>query len=687
LLRTKLFSCTVAAGVALAISGTCVLGFAATAEAAPTSLVLSQASAFSILGHSCGGIQEKVYATGFASGTGYPTGEVYMSTRCGGSGRGGGGGSTLYSAWANVTWDFTTAVVSYARASTTPTVNPTLVVYDSHGNELYNQAIAGVVNGTQVYSQAYLVLAQGFVPAPRLTGISTTSGPTSGGTSITVTGTGFTGVTAVSFGSTAAKSFTVSTSTSITAVSPVAPAGTVDVTVTNAGGTSATSSADQFAFIAPPTITGVSPNSGPLAGGNWVTVSGTNLSTTNKVSVGGTTTGFNVLSNTSLSVYIVPGETAESVNIAVTTIGGTSARTSADRYTYLAPPLPPTVTDLSPNTGTALGGTTVTIAGTGLTSVVYVSFGGYAAQSFTINSDTSITAVTPALYYDTTVDVTVQTLASGWSATSPADQFTYADPAPTVTGVSPNTGSAAGGDTVTITGTGFTTASDVSFGGTSASFTVNNDGSITATTPAASADGTIDVTVTNFGGTSATSPADQFTYADPAPTVTGVSPDTGSAAGGDTVTITGTGFTTASDVSFGGISASFTVNNDGSITATTPAASADGTIDVTVTNFGGTSATSTSDQFTYADAAPTVTGVSPNTGSAAGGDTVTITGTGFTTASDVSFGGISASFTVNNDGSITAATPAASAAGTIDVTVTNFGGTSATSTSDQFTYM
>jgi hypothetical protein len=435
-----------------------------------------------------------------------------MSTRCGGSGRGGGGGSTLYSAWANVSWDFTSAVVSYARASTTPTVNPTLVVYDSGGNELYNQAVAGVVNGTQVYSQAFLVLAPGFVPAPRLTGISTSSGPTSGGTSITITGTGFTGATSVGFGSTAARSFTLNSDTSITAVSPAALAGTVDVTVTNAGGTSGTSVADQFSFIAPPTIRGVSPNSGPLAGGDWVTVTGTDLGTTSKVSIGDTTTAFNVLSNTSLSVYIPAGETAETVNIAVTTIGGTSPRTSSDQYTYLAPPPAPIVTGISPNTGTALGGTTVAITGTGFTNVVYVSFGGYAAQSFTINSDNSITAVAPELDYDGTVDVTVQTLASGWSATSQADQFTYADAAPNVTGVSPPTGSAAGGDTVTITGTGFSSAYDVSFGGVSASFTVNSDGSITAVTPVGNP-GTVDVTVSAFGGTSATSTADQFTYA------------------------------------------------------------------------------------------------------------------------------------------------------------------------------
>jgi hypothetical protein len=80
-----------------------------------------------------------------------------------------------------------------------------------------------------------------------------------------------------------------------------------------------------------------------------------------------------------------------------------------------------------------------------------------------------------------------------------------------------------------------------------------------------------------------------------------------------------------------------------------------------------------------------VTGVSPRTGSAAGGGSVTIIGTGFTSAYDVSFGGVSASFTINSDGSITAVTPVGNP-GTVDVTVSAFGGTSATSTADQFTY-
>jgi hypothetical protein len=149
--------------LALAISTTCVLWFAAIAEAAPTSLVLSQSAAFSILGHWCGGIQEKVYATGWNATTGDPVGDVYMSTRCGGGGRG-GGGSTTYSAWADVTWGFDGSTVSDSMLSSTPIVNPTFTAYDAHGDHVYNQAVAGVVDGTQVYTQAYLIVLVPVVP-------------------------------------------------------------------------------------------------------------------------------------------------------------------------------------------------------------------------------------------------------------------------------------------------------------------------------------------------------------------------------------------------------------------------------------------------------------------------------------------------------------------------------------------
>ena len=72
-------------------------------------------------------------------------------------------------------------------------------------------------------------------------------------------------------GPTAATSYTVVSATSITAVSPPGT-GTVDVTVTTPGGTSATSAADQFTYDPVPVVTGISPAAGPMTGGTTVTV-------------------------------------------------------------------------------------------------------------------------------------------------------------------------------------------------------------------------------------------------------------------------------------------------------------------------------------------------------------------------------------------------------------------------------
>jgi hypothetical protein len=278
------------------------------------------------------------------------------------------------------------------------------------------------------------------------------------------------------------------------------------------------------------------------------------------------------------------------------------------------------------------------------------------------------------------VDVTVENDYAGTSSSSSADQFTYVETeTPTVTSVEPKTGPAAGGTEVTITGTKFTGATAVRFGSTNAtSFTINSESSITATSPAGT--GTKDVTVTTPGGTSPTSEVDRFTYG---PTVTKVGPNIGPAAGGTSVTITGTSFSGATAVKFGSNDAtSFTVNSATSITAVSPAGT--GTVDVTVTTPAGTNPISSADQFTYG---PTVTKVEPSQGRRGGGTTVTITGTGFTGATAVKFGSTSATkFTVNSAMSITAVSPKVKSAGTIDVTVTTPTGTSPTSSADQFTY-
>ncbi len=504
--------------------------------------------------------------------------------------------------------------------------------------------------------------ADEFTYVPTVTGISPTFGPAAGGTTVTIGGIGFTGVTAVDFGTTPAASFTFNSDSSITAVSP-AGTSTVDVTVTGPGGTSATSSADDFTYA--PTVSGISPTFGPAAGGTLVTITGTGFNTATEVKFGSTpASGGTIVSDTTITIDSPAG--TGTVDVTVTSPSGTSATSPADQFSYA-----PTVTSISPTFGPAAGGTTVTIGGVGFTGVTAVDFGTTPATSFTFNSDSSITAVSPA--GTDTVDVTV-TGPGGTSATSSADDFTYA---PTVSGISPTFGPAAGGTLVTITGTGFTTATEVEFGTMPASGgTIVSDTTITIDSPAGT--GTVDVTVTSPSGTSATSPADQFSYA---PTVAGISPTFGPAAGGTTVMISGVGFTGVTAVDFGTTPAtSFTFNSDSSITAVSPAGT--DTVDVTVTGPGGTSATSSADQFTYA---PTVSGVSPAFGPAAGGTLVTITGTGFNTATEVEFGTTpTPGGTIVNDTTITIDSPAGT--GTVDVTVTSPSGTSATSPADQFTY-
>jgi hypothetical protein len=172
--------------------------------------------------------------------------------------------------------------------------------------------------------------------------------------------------------------------------------------------------------------------------------------------------------------------------------------------------LQPGVASLSPSAGPTSGGTPVTIAGHDFTGATGVSFGGVPASSFTVNSDTTITAVVPAGTAGP-ADVTVTT-PGGTSPVSPADGFTYLAP-PVVTSVSPSRGPRTGGTQVTITGHGFTGATGVSFGGVPAtSFGIVSDTMITTVAPARPA-GSVDVTVATPGGQSATSTIDRFTFA------------------------------------------------------------------------------------------------------------------------------------------------------------------------------
>ncbi len=105
--------------------------------------------------------------------------------------------------------------------------------------------------GSAVGNLLVPVLASGASTAsiPAITGLSPASGPVAGGTQVTITGLDLSGATTVNFGTTPALSFVVNSSTEITAICPAGTVGSVDVTVTTSGGTSAATSSDKFTYV------------------------------------------------------------------------------------------------------------------------------------------------------------------------------------------------------------------------------------------------------------------------------------------------------------------------------------------------------------------------------------------------------------------------------------------------------
>jgi hypothetical protein len=177
-----------------------------------------------------------------------------------------------------------------------------------------------------------------------------------GGTTVVLTGTALTGATAVSFGGTPATSFTVNSASQITAVAPAGAAGTVQVTVSTAGGTS---NGVAYTYVAVPALTSVVPNSGPVTGNTVVVLTGSGLTGATAVDFGASPSIlFVVDSDTQINALVPPGA-AGTVQVTVTTAGGTS---NGVTYTYTAAPA---LTTVVPSAGPVTGGTTVVLTGTG----------------------------------------------------------------------------------------------------------------------------------------------------------------------------------------------------------------------------------------------------------------------------------------------------------------------------------
>lgn len=198
---------------------------------------------------------------------------------------------------------------------------------------------------------------------------------------------------AVSVGGKPATSFKVNSDTSLTVTVPATTSTTtltVDIAVTSpTRGTNTAGSPGQFTYLAAPVITSLDPASGPGVGGTLVTVTGTDFTGLQSVKVGGK--GVNARYSPTTITFTVPAGRG-SVDVVITTIGGTSTTSTATKFTYTGVP---TVTAIAPASGPGVGGTTVTLTGTNFTGTTGVKFGTQDATSFSVISDTSIQANAP----------------------------------------------------------------------------------------------------------------------------------------------------------------------------------------------------------------------------------------------------------------------------------------------------
>jgi hypothetical protein len=489
-------------------------------------------------------------------------------------------------------------------------------------------AVAGVIRvenaaGADTSDSVFTVLYP-----PVFASFSPAAGPV--GTEVNLTGSGFTGATAVTFADSIA-TFTVDSDSVIRATVP-ADASSGSIRVTNADGSS--ESPEAFVVVRPPVVTAFAPPSGTV--GTEITLTGSGFTGATEIEIGAAPASFTVDADSSARLTVPAGATSAAIRIA----NAAGADTTASDFVVIETP---EILTFSPTS--ALAGTEVTLTGLHFLETTEVSFGAFPAN-FTVDSDSVIRATAPAGAKKAPIRVTN---AAGSSVS--ASDFQVIEP-PFIASFTPGQGPA--GAEVTLSGVGFLGVSEVAFGDSVAAFTVQSDSLLRANVPAGSETGPI--RVSNAAG--ADTSFSDFVLIDP-PVLTSFAPTIGTT--GTEVVITGSGFTGSTELAFGDSPALFTVDADTSLRATVPPGAQTGAL--RIVNAAGADTSAASFTVLYP---PVLTSFTPAEGPA--GTIVTLTGSSFTGTTIVEFGGVSAVYAVDSDTSIRVAVPADAAPGPIRIT-------------------
>jgi hypothetical protein len=284
---------------------------------------------------------------------------------------------------------------------------------------------------------------------PAITSFTPTLGTT--GTVVTIIGVNLTGVSGVSFGDSAATSFTYVSPDTVTAIVGGGASGPVSL-IAAAGGTSLAG----FIYGSTPVITSFTPDS--AAQGSLVTISGKGFTGTGTILFGGTPAqSFTVLNDSTITATVGVGSSGT-----ITVTNPIGFATSTRNFFFIYNNIPPVVlTSFSPDS--AGPGATVTITGQNLSGITAISFGGTPAQSFRIYSDSVV-------YVTVGPGSTGSLVVTGNNGTDSLAGFFYiAPPQPSLVSIisfSPTTGTA--GTTVSIRGSHLASVNSVKFGGTPA---------------------------------------------------------------------------------------------------------------------------------------------------------------------------------------------------------------------------